>query len=275
MKNQKELKELDNIFDKNKPLVLGKYKPRSIFKRTQYLKFTKEEVKDNILISGSAGSGKSVLSFSLAAQAMKTGNGFIYANFLWSGHVEPQLEALAKYFGREADIIFLKFDDKEFNEININDIVNRNKILVITSAPMERMLEAEYEKTLKQFSNLLFKIETPNNSYLPYMIFVDGWYTRKENDFNHVKNQIIRLNGLGIGFVAICQGLPFVKFDLDILEIFKSMLMLKLEDVGAVQEYLVLNGINIRDLVSQNTGEFHIFKNKKGVKYGRYKSFMI
>lgn len=278
-KNQKNtldvIAEMSNNFIEHEPLFIGKREINKIFKKTEYLRITKEQMNENILISGCAGSGATVAAYSFVMQSLKSGRGFIYLNTFGDYSVYAYLYGIIKIFNRESDVILLSVNHKkELLKLDINKLVSKNKILIISCHAIEKTSEEEHENILKSFNNLLSRIQNKKQSFYPYSVFINHFFYMGSNEYDEFKKQILRLNKLNICFVASAQSDSVFNKKPSITNIFNNVILMKSEAPHEL-EVFDLNGVSLRDFKSLSVGEFFFMRDDKVQYKNIYKLFYI
>lgn len=272
-----EISEMANNILNCKPLLLGKREKKGLFKKTEYLRISKEDMNDNILISGSAGSGAITMAFSFVAQILKEGRGFIYADFLGWEATSSYLYSIAKILNRENDIVFLSVNhEQELLSLDIDKLVLNNKILIISSPCVSKLPMKEQECIIKKFNNLLSKIKSKPliKSNYNYPIFINDLYDKDSAEFNKLKKQIVRLNEMDMCCIYTAQGLDFLQKESDISNTFKNIILMKSE-FPFVMDALHLNDVNFNDIKILCPGEFYFVKDGE-IKYDyKFRNFFI
>lgn len=268
------MSEINNNFTENEPLILGQKITRNqLFKKTEYLKISKNEICENIFITGCAGSGVSAMSYSYVLQALKSGSGFVYINFKGDSATLNTLHAISKLTNREKDVTILSINHKaELNNINIKEIVKKNKILIISSPALERLSQEAQEEILNTINNMFSKINEYKKNMFPFTFLINDFSFSHYPEYDRFLNQIKRLNKLNISFIGMDHDFTNVNKN-KIDTVFNNIMIFKVYDSEYLQNFN-FKRMNHRDFRSLGSGEFFMIKNKEIIEK-KYKGFYI
>lgn len=268
------ISEINNNFTESEPLILGQKITRNqLFKKTEYLKISKNEICENIFIAGCAGSGVSAMSYSYVLQALKSGSGFVYINFKGDSDTLNTLHAISKLTNREKDVTILSINHKaELNNINIKEIVKKNKILIISSPALERLSQEAQEEILNTINNMFSKINEYKKNIFPFTFIINDFFFSRYTEYDRFLNQIKRLNKLNIAFIGMDHDFTNVNKN-KIDTVFNNIMIFKVYDSQYLQNFN-FKRMDFRDFRSLGSGEFFMIKNKEIIEK-KYKCFYI
>lgn len=257
----------------NKLLLGNKKNPKRLFNFLNKIENIEIEEKEinNTLILGSAGCGRTDLLLNLVYQSILKGNGCIYITHEWDVGA-TNIMNLAKEIGERDRVILISGDQiEDLEKLDINEIVKENKILIILNGNNEKSLKvAGIEDCFKLIEKLESKILTGFN------IYFDDYYYKSE--VNNELDMLEKINEFGIKVFMTCNSISIQRFKgLDtesylqrIKNIYSNIIFMKIEDLENIDFFIDLDKkkITLRDLKSQNVGDFHFIKNGE-IKRGK------
>lgn len=272
---------IKNNTDFENPFLLGSIIKKtgllsSIFKKEEYLPLSQREASEHILITGSAGSGKTALLYSYAVQSMMNNKGFIFVSF-GNPSCILTLNKLAEKFNVADKLITLSVNhDKEIKNIDVNELINNNNIVIIT-APFHHE-EKLNESNLTKVNIFLSKINTHFKGYFPFSIFFDNIIKLDNDAYNLFTTNLkkFRKNNCKV-FICINNLSCLYKEREKVLNYFKNIIILKLEDQEdfCVYKKLTNQDLNFLDLKNQNAMSFHYINTENYTRNNRVKGFFL
>lgn len=280
---------IKNNTDFEKPFLVGSIKKKesklkSLFKKDEYISFSKMDMNKNLMLVGSGGSGKTQLLYSYVAQSFMNGKGCIFIG-LGDASTYQYLYALAAKFNVKDKIIALSIKhENEINKIDINEIVKKNQILVIT-APFYEKEVCSANKTISIVNKLISGIEKPFDGYYPFSVFLNDLYKIQKNEYEILSKNIKRLNKINFNFLWCIQDLECLgSVRNEVFDNFRNLLLMKLENISDMDIYEKriigvsnneMGRLNVRDLKSQGPGEFHYINLDNPSEYKRARGFYL
>lgn len=257
-------------------IVIGEkkdYKKNTLNKikdKIKYFMYTKEKCKlseedfiGNIQIIGSAGTGKSMLSFNILEEEIG-----LYKQLAILNDYEAKIfvSSLKEELKNKIKVIFYK--NKETIQRVINELQKENKELIILIFNGNiGSLHYTFEKEIKELIDEIEKYK--KDSLLKIYLLKDQVSKSFVNSINQI---LLKSRHKNISYII--SG-----FDLLDLNLFKTQIILKNyneEDIYELNSHIKKNKekINIRDVVSLNPGEFILIKNYNEINYLENKYFI-
>lgn len=196
LKDFSKNEHIKKISKENNKLLLGKTKSSQrlfgFFNKTKNIEIEDNEIK-NTLILGSAGCGRTSSLLNLVYQSIMKGNGCIYLTHEWDVGA-TNIMNLAKEIGVREKVILISNDKiEDLEKLDMNEIVKKNKILIILNGNHEKSLRvAGIEDCFKLIEKLESKINHGFNVY-----FDDYYY---KSDVNNELDMLEKINEFGIKF---------------------------------------------------------------------------
>lgn len=224
---------------------------------------SEEDFIGNIQIIGSAGSGKSMLSFNILEEEIG-----LYKQLAILNDYEAKIfvSSLKEELKNKVKVIFYK-NEKTIQRV-INDLQKENKELIILIFNGNiGSLHYTFEKEIKELINEIEKYK--KKSLLKIYLLKDQITQRF---INSISQNLLKSRHKNISYIV--SG-----FDLLDLNLFKTQIILK--NYNEKDIYKLNNNIkkskekiNIRDIVSLNPGEFILIKNYNEINYLENKYFI-
>jgi hypothetical protein len=255
------------ISDDNK-LSLGTKKhlrERSFFKKqkTEFLSLDLKKQMENILIVGSAGSGKTLAMYGVMLSNMINGRGFVYFDLKPDRTLIDSILKMAKLCNREKDVVSFTVEQRDnLSQNTISELINKDKIVIFPCLlDYSNIKQVEgVEKLITSYMDSLLEVKYIIN-YFPYTVFLSDILILSPEFQYKMLVQIKKLNKKSVNFCFDTYG-----FNRDIrdnsegiLDIFNNILLFKIEDPNSVNDFFEFDkkNLNIRDIVSRHTGEFY------------------
>jgi hypothetical protein len=288
------LNSIDDTKEKLRNIILNKDKYKimlgyemhySLFgyhkeKKEVYLDMS--ELKSNIIISGSCGSGKTEFINSILFQDILFGKGVIYFETKGDNNQLYKINTLVQIADRGEDLVILNYNtstDYFSDKLKLERALMNNKIIIVNYPSLEKAHIEINDKFADIIDNISISInDTINkNSYNRMNISI---YTSEIEVLN--KRALSKLNEIMIStkdenvkFILSSHSFEFrekeLSYDLIKNNVGVSILM-KMEDTHILTDYFQLNGIDARDFKSLNPGEFFIAKDSNFIKKAIYKA---
>lgn len=273
LKNFSKNEHIRKISKDNKLLLGSKKNPKRLFSflnKIENIEIEENEI-NNTLILGSAGCGRTSSLLNLVYQSILKGNGCIYLTHEWDVSA-TNIMNLVKEIGARDKVILISSDKiEDLEKLDINEIVKENKILIILNGNNEKSLKvAGIEDCFKLIEKLENKVSAGFN------IYFDDYYYKSE--VNNELDMLEKINKFGIKNFMTCNSISIQRFKgLDtepylqrIKNIYSNIIFMKIEDLENIDFFIDLDKkkITLRDLKSQNVGDFHFIKNGE-IKRGK------
>lgn len=266
LKNFSKNEHIRKISKDNKLLLGSKKNPKRLFSflnKIENIEIEENEI-NNTLILGSAGCGRTSSLLNLVYQSILKGNGCIYLTHEWDVSA-TNIMNLVKEIGARDKVILISSDKiEDLEKLDINEIVKENKILIILNGNNEKSLKvAGIEDCFKLIEKLENKVSAGFN------IYFDDYYYKSE--VNNELDMLEKINKFGIKNFMTCNSISIQRFKDSntesylqrIKKIYSNVIFMKIEDSENIELFVDLDKkkITLRDLKSQNVGDFHFIKN--------------
>jgi hypothetical protein len=255
------------IYDDNK-LSLGtrKFSNKNRFFKKEKIEFLSLDLKkqmENILIVGSAGSGKTLAMYGLMLSNMINGRGFVYFDFKPDASLVNSILKMARLCDREKDVVSFTIKQRDkLNKNTISELINKNKIVLFPC-----MFDYSKDKETSHLEDLITRYldELLNTkytvNYFPYTVFLSD-ICILSNDFqSDILFKIKQLNKQSVNFCLDTYDFnsSFKNNSKSLLSVFNNILLFKIEDPYFINEFFEFDKqkLNFRDIVSSRPGEFY------------------
>lgn len=269
--NTEFLQRVRNTVNLNSPLLLGS-ESRGVSntpfagesQSSKNLLLTNAEIKENIMITGVAGSGRVRVGLGMVHQAIIAGSGCVFIDGAGSLVSYALISSMAKSVGRQDDVVFYSINHDSLFEANeIQRLISANKIVVLCLTALEKDPEA-FQPALKRLMKTLrvavsWIDRKKMSRYFPYLIvFCDALRIWRIDDEGIFPEMITKANKANIGVLAIDQ-------EIDIFEkvikdgIFRHQILMKqcdISDSPNFREFYVNKSSIRRDILNLDMGEF-------------------
>jgi hypothetical protein len=249
--------------DINNPVLLGlNIKKKFLKNETKALCLNIKEIKENIYIQGSGGSGYSLFSYHFLSQiVLNNSSGFIHFDFLGDSNSFEKNSSYLKIVNKNDNLLYFNINNIEsINEKMLRSFVLNNKKIHIEVPFLckkeKKELIAIESKLIKIFENIK-KINNHNSNTFFISLLNTNYFS---NEFYvKLKNIICDLNNNNFSFLTTDWGLDSIsKERTDFIDVFKHKLMAKSEEDNAYYYF----GIN-RNEYNLNVGQFIYINDKK------------
>lgn len=222
------------------------------------LLLTNSEIKENILITGVAGSGRVRIGLGVVHQAINAGSGCVFIDGAGNLHCYALIASMAKSVGRQDDVIFYSINHNSLFESNeIQRLISANKIVVLCLPSLEK----DPEVFLPILKGLMIALKVAMSSidrkkmsqYFPYLIVLcDTLRVWRVDEQNLFPEMIRKANKANLGVVAIDEEIDIFEKVIESGCFKHQMIMKQCELPDSVN----LGDLNIRDIIQLTPGEF-------------------
>jgi hypothetical protein len=242
--NEGGLKSLAVIRSKTspqKPLLLGLEKNThgalGLLAPRKALTLSTEDIRSNLHIVGSAGSGRSYNLRFLLRQAVMNESGALYIDGKGDTETFWLIKSILKSHGRENDLIVLSINHTtELSKLSLPDLARQNKIVFLMMPGLEKDPEAMRPSVVDILDTLLISlsdVDAPKKSgNFPYCLFLNDIMSvfRDTTNTENLCSLIDRANQHKIAVVSSEQDyLVYGDTNIELLSRFKTHLLMKME----------------------------------------------
>lgn len=253
-----------------KPLLLGFEKKASAFDKflgsQKKVLLSTEKIRENIMINGSAGSGKTMaLLTGVLRQALMNASGALIMDGKGDNNFFFSLKSLMRSHNRESDLMLLRLEhESELRRLNLEQFIKNRKVVLIMLPTLEMdpdNYEVPVRRILKRLSDTLPAMTKPmGGGYFPYTLVFDDCIRvfRDEETLDWMTGFIDRLNFHGVGVISSEQDLYHLGHNRERFGAkFRTHMLMKMEcPEGTIFN---LSKDEHRDLVTQGPGEFRYY----------------
>lgn len=178
-----ELANVRKYTDLHNPLLLGIGKQPTNFLGIAAgppptLTLSGKDIRENILIPATCGSGSQVLGIGILRQAIMNRSGGIFFDGRGTPAVYWHLKSILKAHGREDDLVFLSLSHQDqLDRINLKALIESNKIILISFPALEKDPEALGSGVFRFMKAILSGIggidEQKMSQYFPCVLILD------------------------------------------------------------------------------------------------------
>lgn len=267
--NTEFLQRVRSAVHLNSPLLLGnERKAPSSFsladdkKPSGNLLLSNAQIKENILISGVAGSGRIRMGLGMISQAVMAGSGFIYFDGSGAFELHSLLGSMAKSVGRQDDVVFFSIHhESTFNVEELHRLIAANKIVVLGFPAVEKDPEAllpVFARLLKSLKAALSEVGRKQMSqYFPYLIVLcDILRLWRIDDDKILLDLVSKANSVNMGVLAIDEEFDIFQRVIDD-KIFRHLVIMKQCELP---EAWGSRSMIRRDVINLRPGEFFYHK---------------
>jgi hypothetical protein len=265
-KNNRLIANIKNETNPDNPVCVGFHNKKTLFSYdTNYLTLTKTEYMKNILISGSVGSGKTVIGMSFLFQSLINNKGAIYIDE-YDNQSYFMISSLAKEFNREKDILFFNANQSDYIlKSNFEQLLHQNKIVIISLPYLDSLkMKDEYSAIVNHIFKQIKNSKKSKQHYFPNSIFINNFESLCDDDIKTLFDLIPIANKKNINFIVISQSFYNNSFHnnvySDLMKLFSNTLVMK-QEYPLIANYMKnLKTINSRNFRSLNAGQFYFAK---------------
>jgi hypothetical protein len=245
-------------------------------KHSKKICLNKSEYHENIMITGSCGSGRESLNHDLFFQDIKGGKGVIYFNTYGDSSVVAKLNTILVGCERTEDLIYLNYNTAKSylsNSENVKNLINRKKVVLIMLPAMEKCsveIWDNFADILEYISIGIQEVygleEDSSRCYgMSTAIYTHELFCLNERALGVLDDLMKETKNKQVKFVL--NSYDFYSknkedFNKIINENIGIFLIMKSEDPRCLQDYFQLNGLSIRDFKNMHPGFFRIVRNK-------------
>lgn len=255
-----------------KPLLLGlEYKSPKIKvlgwpAKPKHLTLTTESIRDNIMITGAAGSGRDLNNLFLLRQAVMNNHGAIYIDGQGNPGTFWVLKGILKEHNRENDLTVLTIHHQdEFRLLDLTILAIQKKIVYVMLPALEKdpdVLGEYVSDLLKHLANSLPDHGGALKSgYFPFCLLLNGIMSslREKPRQDVLCHFIDKANKHKLSVIASEQDYASSSAPMDrIVSRFKSHILMKTE--CPEESIFGLSPVESRELVSLKPGNFKYFR---------------
>ncbi len=221
---------------------------------------SEEDFIGNIQIVGSAGTGKSMLSFNILEEEIG-----LYKQLAILNDYEAKIfvSSLKEELKSKVKVIFYKNNKTIKNVVEELQKENKNLIILVFNNSIGS-LHYTFEKEIKELIDEIEKYK--KDSLLKIYLLIDQVSKRFSK---LISRNLLKSKYKNISYIVL-------SFDLLSLNLFKTQIILKNYNEEDIYELnsRIKNKIDIRDVVSLKAGEFILVKNYNKINYLKDKSFI-
>lgn len=225
------------------------------------LTLSTEEIRENLLMLGSAGSGKTEASLCLLRQAVMNDTGAVYIDGRFDVYLLWRMKSMMRSHNRENDLIVLTLRHRsELGRLKLPDLVRQKKVVFIMLPALEKDPEI-LSQGVKDIVDTMVDSLPPEprrmkGSFFPYGIYLNEVARAFRGDENQewIAKAIDRLNKNRISVFAFEQDYHVLGGRDGLLASkFASHMIMKCECLDPQRSF---SHKDIRDIVSMRPGEF-------------------
>lgn len=256
----------------NEYFSIKKKKKKKLIK----LSIKEKEANENIMITGSCGSGRENLNQDLFFQDIKDGKGAIYFNTYGDASVAAKLNTIIVACERGEDLIYLNYNTARkylSNSENVKNLLLRKKIVLIMLPAMEKCSVEIWDNfaDILEFISIgiqeIYCSKEENSLYygMSTVIYTHELFCLNERALDVLDDLMKETRDKKVKFILNSYDFysnskdAFAKIINENIGIF---IIMKSEDPRCLQDYFQLNGLSNRDFKDMNPGLFRIVRNK-------------